>query len=239
MMANTLVRVLVVLLALSTFGATRSRACSCGVLPRTFDCGELKPIGPSFVGTVISIENPVDERPGADQTGLSRYRFRVDENIDGFPVNEVDVYSGRGGGDCSYHFRKGESYFVTPYERILADAVVPYRKGAQTGQLMAGICTETQPAATAGALLEELRARKKGASVVGVLRTKHEPDEDNRRLPGVLVELWGERTTFSAQTDKDGFFRFHEIPAGTYRFAAELPPIFSLPRDRPAIALYR
>jgi hypothetical protein len=230
MRANILVRVLMVILAFLTICATRSLACSCGELPRTFDCRDLKPIGLSFVGTVISIDHPPDERRGADQSGLSRYRFRVDENIDGFPMKEVDIYSGRGGGDCSYHFEKGKSYFVTPYQGTQTETVVPYRSGA----LMAGICTETQPASSAGALLEELRARKKGSSVVGVLRTKHELDEDNHRMPGVLVELWGERTTFSAKTDKNGFFRFHGISAGTYRFAAELPPNFQLAEEPPS-----
>jgi hypothetical protein len=228
------IRVSVAILVLGTFCAKRLLACSCGTLPRTFDCRDLKPIGPSFVGTVISIENPADERRGSiDQVGLSRYRFRVDENIDGFPVKEVDIYSGRGGGDCSYHFQKGESYFVTPYQRTQTETVVPYRRGAPTGKLMAGICTETQPAASAGALLEELRARKKGSSVVGVLRTKHEPDEDNHRMPDIPVELWGERTTFSAQTDKDGFFRFLGIPTGTYRFAVEVPRNFQLAAEPP------
>jgi hypothetical protein len=52
-------------------------------------------------------------------------------------------------------------------------------------------------------------------------------------MPDVLVELWGERTTFSAQTEKSGLFRFHGIPAGTYRFAAELPPKFQLVDEPP------
>src|SRR5260370_37655555 len=66
-------------------------------------CPDFKDSGLGFVGTVINIDNPADVRRGADQSGLSRYRFRVDENLNGFEVKEVDVYSGRGGADCSYH----------------------------------------------------------------------------------------------------------------------------------------
>ena len=161
----TVARVLVVSLTLATFGAHRLLACSCttGSLQIAGHCSDSKPMGPSFVGTVIDIENPPDERRGADQTGLSRYRFRVDENIEGFAETEVDVYSGRGGADCSYHFRMGPSYFVTPFKGT-ADLMALY--GAKPGKLMAGICTETQPAANAAALLAKLRARKRGSTVV-------------------------------------------------------------------------
>src|ERR1700691_2749797 len=158
---RTLCRLAVVIVAFGTFGAHRSLACSC-LKPSTAqgNCADLKATGPSFVGTVIDIENPPDERRFADQSGLSRYRFRVDENISGFEEKEVDVYSGRGGGDCSYHFRIGESYLVTPYKAESKDLC-----GVEPGKLVAMICTEAQPAATATALLAELRARKHGATV--------------------------------------------------------------------------
>jgi hypothetical protein len=95
---RSLGRLFAVVLAFGTFCAHRSLACSCLSLPNTAGtCRDLKATGPSFVGTVIDIENPPDERRGADQSGLSRYRFRVDENISGFEEKEVDVYSGRGG----------------------------------------------------------------------------------------------------------------------------------------------
>jgi hypothetical protein len=226
---RSLGRLLVVVIALGTFCTHRSLACSCGSLTNIAGtCRDLKATGPSFVGTVIDIENPPDERRGVNHGGVSRYRFRVDENISGFEQKEVDVYSGRGGGDCSYHFRSGQSYFVTPYKAELKDVY-----GVEPGKFVAVICTETQTAETARALLAELRARKQGATVEGILRTKEQPNDYNHEMPDVLVELWGERTTFSAQTEKSGLFRFHGIPAGTYRFAAELPPNFQLVDEPP------
>lgn len=218
----TFVRFLAVMLAFVTFVAHRSSACSCGIAPsRPGKCADLKATGPSFVGTVIDIENPPDERRFADQSGLSRYRFRVDENISGFEEKEVDVYSGRGGGDCSYHFRMGQSYFVTPYKAASKDFY-----GAEPGKLVAGICTETQPAATAATLLAELRTRKHGSVVEGVLRTKEQPNDYNHEMPDVTVELRGKDTTLSTRTDIDGMYRFTGIPSGTYQFAAKLPPDF-------------
>jgi hypothetical protein len=233
MTAPTVARILIVILAVATFCVQRSLACSCKKLPSdSGNCTDLKATGPSFVGTVIDIENPPDERRLADQGGLSRYRFRVDENISGFEEKEVDVYSGRGDGDCSYHFRMGQSYFVTPYKAGMKDFY-----GAEPGKLVAGICTETQPAARAGALLAELRARKRGSVVEGVLRTQEQPNDYNHEMPDVTVELRGNDTTLSTPTDPNGMYRFAGIPSGTYQLAAKLPPDFprlaNAPSDAP------
>jgi hypothetical protein len=108
-MSRAWIRVSIALFVVGTFCAERLPACSCVVVAglRASNCADLKPIGPSFVGTVIDIENPPNERRVANESGLSRYRFRIDENISGFEEKEVDIYSGRGGADCSYHFRMG------------------------------------------------------------------------------------------------------------------------------------
>jgi hypothetical protein len=198
------------------------------------NCADLKPIGPSFVGTVIEIENPPDDRRGADHSGLSRYRFRIDENISGFEEKEVDIYSGRGGGDCSSRFRMGESYFVAPYKGT-ASLMALY--GAEPGKLMVGMCTATQPTAGATALLKDLRARKRGggATVVGVLRTEPGPDDFNHRIPDATVELRNDNTTLLAQTDIRGVYNFYVVPAGTYQFAVKLPADFQVATDKAAV----
>ena len=220
--------------------AISGRNFRCGVLaclfvrqvPRTSNCADLKSIGPSFVGTVINIENPPNEEVVADQSGLSRYRFRIDENISGFEEKEVDIYSGRGGGDCSYHFRMGESYFVTPYKGTAALMAI---YGTDQGRLMAGICTATQPISSATALLKELRARKRGgAAVVGVLRTEPGPDDFNHRIPDATVELQTANTTLSTQTETDGFYQFYGVPAGTYQFAVKVPADFQISAEKAA-----
>lgn len=225
MTTSTLARFLLVILTFGTFFAHSSSACSCtsSTSNRAGDCHDFKEPGPSFVGTVIDIENPADERRGANQDGLSRYRFRVDENISGFEVKEVDVYSGRGGADCSYHFQMGQSYFVTPYKGT-ADLMAMY--GGEPGTLMAGICTQTQPAASAAALLAELRARKRGSTVEGILRTKQPPSEYDHGMPNITVELRSKNRTLSTQTDVDGVYRFTGIPPGEYHFAVKLPADF-------------
>jgi SdrD B-like domain len=223
-MSRAWIRVSIALVVAGIFCVGRSSACSCLKTPRDSTCAGIKPIGLSFVGTVIDVENPPDGRRGADQSGLSRYRFRIDENISGFEEKEVDIYSGRGIGDCSFSFRMGESYFVTPYKAQLKDIY-----GVEPGKLVATLCTETQPTATAGALLKELRARKNGgATVIGLLRTESGTDDYNHRIPNATVELRINDTTLSTQTDREGIYQFNGVPAGRYQFAVILPADFEV-----------
>src|SRR5260370_606582 len=129
-------------------------ACSCARLG-PMPCGEFSPTSVVFVGTVESIENPPPdfdqaaqcnvEKRTIDQGGYSRYHFRIDEKISGTQTAGIDVFSGRGGGDCSYHFQKREQSLVFPYE-------------GNAGQLMPTICSETRSLTFAQARLAMFRA---------------------------------------------------------------------------------
>jgi hypothetical protein len=86
-------------------------------------------------------------------------------------------------------------------------------------------------------MLSELRALRDGkkyASLYGVLRRTQQPytwtsyDDYDRPLPGVAVELRGESHKLSTQTDQNGVYRFYDVPADTYHFAAALPPNIEL-----------
>jgi hypothetical protein len=206
---------MVVMVLLSVL-APVSWGCSCSQLGPS-KCPSLKEGGPVFVGTVTDIENPPDERRGADQSGTARYRFRLDENINGVAAKEVDVYSGRGGGDCSYHFQLGHTYLVNPWPN--------------KGRLTAGACSETQPIETAGALLSELRARRDGkryASIYGLLERTQQPyastsyEGFDHPLPDVRVQLIGGGKRLSTKTNSAGIYRFYDVPSGTYRFSVDL-----------------
>lgn len=206
-----------VVLAFLSFLAPASWGCSCSRLGPS-KCPSLKEGGPVFVGTVTDIENPPDEGRGADQRGTSRYRFRVEENINGIAAKQVDIYSGRGGADCSAHFQLGHTYLVNPYDN--------------KGTLTASICSETQPIESAQALLSELRARRDGkryASLYGRLERTQQPyastsyEGYDQPLPDVPVELIGAGKRLSVKTDSKGVYKFYDVPAGTYRFSAVLP----------------
>lgn len=211
------VRFFMVLLAFSTLCLQPAEACSCAELGPA-KCPNLKELDRIFVGKVLDIENPPDERPGADQRGVSRYLFQVLENINGANEAKLDVYSGRGGADCSYHFRLGETYIVFP--------------STVEGKLFATICTDTRPLTNGDPLLSELRARRDGkafASIFGVLWRTQQPyeltlyDDFDKPLAGVMVELRADDRIFTTQTDQHGVYRFYGTPAGIYRFVAVLP----------------
>jgi hypothetical protein len=171
-----------------------------------------------FVGTVMEIENPATDKIG-DQEGVSRYRFRVDEVLSGLDKSEVDVYSGRGGGDCSYHFKAGEQYVVFPY--------------GNSGHFTAGVCSNTRPVAFAAALLPQLRAMrdtKKVASLYGQLHGSRNPsymvEARNNYWPigNVKVQLKAKGKKFESVTDAQGAYAFYDLPADSYRISAALPP---------------
>ena len=171
-----------------------------------------------FVGTVLDIENPATGKID-DQTGVSRYRFRIDEAISGIDKSEVDVYSGRGGGDCSYHFRAGQQYIVFP--------------SINGTKLWAHTCSDTKEAAFASALLPQLRAMrdaKRVASLYGVVYEIQRPSDggasgtDYRFLANVRVLVRSKGRQFDAITDATGAYAFYGLPAGTYSFSAVLPP---------------
>lgn len=210
-------RILAFLLLILTCSGI-SLACTC-VSPGPQPCHGFGATDVVFVGTVLTIDNPPPKGDGLGGTGLSRYHFRVDENIAGANTAEIDVYSGRGGADCSYHFENGQQYLVFPYR-------------GNDSRLFATICSSTRPIGEARAILPQLRAirdHQRVASVYGVLRSSQQPyasvsDEMlGQILPNTRLELRSETKTFVAVSDSDGAYAFYGVPEGKYHFAGELP----------------
>lgn len=193
-------------------------ACSCamsGPMPCGLGLSESEVL---FVGTVLAIDNPPPDDGGLGGPGESRYRFHIDVKFAGTQDPEIDIYSGRGGGDCSFHFRKGSQYLVSPYRR-------------PDGRLFATICSITRRADLAHPLLQQLRAmrdHKIVASLYGVLRSAEEPydsvtDKFGEPLSNTRVLLRSDERTFAEVTDSNGVYAFYDVPGGTYQLAAELP----------------
>jgi hypothetical protein len=206
----------IVLLVVTNVGI--ARACTCAE-PGPGPCRLLKEASAIFLGSVVDIENPPNQEPKVGDTGLSRYRFRVDEKFAGIKVTDVDIYSGRGGADCSYHFRPGEEYLVFAYK-------------GEDGRLSTSICSRTQPAESAQILLKALRAARDGGkvpSLFGVLRREQagnsaaEVEGYDRPLANTVVHLTSQGSDqFSTVTDERGAYAFYGLPAGSYRVSADL-----------------
>jgi len=228
------------LLAITAALPSLARACWCYPgEPRPCQLQQLqKDAKTIFVGKVLSIENPPPE-PGAnaDRTGIARYHFAVNEAFAGVNTAEVDVYSGRGGGDCSYHFREGETYLV--YSSVDSDHA-----------LHVSMCSNTRPAEQAAALLQQLRNARDWlpvASVFGTVRREQNkfpgaviPGADGAMQNVVVRMMSSDGRMFTAQTDELGRYAFYNLPPGMYGFTANIRAYTDpqLARERPGFISY-
>jgi len=213
-----------------------SVAYSCSCIPSS-GCPALGgKAGPVFLGTVASITNL---HHTSDDAFLSRFRvrIRVNESFGGLSpeVDEVDVLTGAGGGDCGIPFRVGEQYLI--------DAFI-----GNDGLVHAGICSSTRKIDAAGVALRILRQRRDGQQVPslagqiarhdrnfeGTMGT-HEP----KPLANVLVRVKADGKGYETRADTEGSYAFYNLPPGRYEFAPDLAPGTTLSwfigSDRPLV----
>jgi len=219
-----MIRFLVVFSAL--FGGIPLIACSCSHVAPAGPCGNLAgtPVKGylTFVGTVTSTEHAGVLESGADDLSpQSYYHFHIDELIAGLEdLSKVDIVSSRGGGDCSAHFQLGVQYLIYAYQ-------------LPNGNWSTSICAGNRLASEAGLFLQQLRAQRDGgkvASLYGVLRRTDEPYPSasssgyERGLAAIRIRLNDEERALESITDTEGQFMFYDVPRGTYRVDADLPP---------------
>jgi hypothetical protein len=196
-----------------------AHACSCATLgPQP--CRLLKESSDIFIGTVVDVENPPNPDAKVGDSGVSGYTFAVSETFAGVSKGEVVVYSGRGGADCSFHFKKGEQYLVYAY-------------AGTDKSLSATICSRTQLAAGAEALIHQLRAARDGkpvASLFGVLQRTQQPytgaeiEHYDQPIRQTAVHLRSKNgKVFTAKTGDFGDYAFYDLPEGVYEVSADLP----------------
>lgn len=199
------------------FSSGAALACTCSdVTPRS--CNLLANRHESiFVGTVVSVENPPKE--GDERGGTARYHFRVDEWLSPHDSTEVDIFSGRGGADCSIWFKTGTPYLVFAYRQ-------------DNGEMWASVCSNTQQLADAGPLLAQLRAMRDGrrvARIYGTVRQVQQPYDVtyqpnfDKRLSQLMLYFESSKTKIATKTADDGSFAIYDVPSGTYRITADLP----------------
>jgi hypothetical protein len=148
-MIATMIRLAVGFVFLSV--ATQAFSCQCEYWGAERPCSIMKSANEvAFVGTLLSAENPPDDSNTlAGQSGEARYTFRVDESLASAPASQLDIYSGRGGGDCSVRFRVGEKYLVDSWR-------------GEDGRVLVSTCSHTRLLSEADSLLPEMRALRDG-----------------------------------------------------------------------------
>ena len=198
--------------------AGRADACSCAGAGTP--CGALGSASAVFVGTVTGARERKFEgkKDDIDWTPIA-FKFSVSQAFSGVEGAEVEVATGRGGGDCGYGFRKGETYLVYAY------------KSSDGKTLLTGICTRTRPVADAAEDLEFLRGlatRPSGVSLsVQVARVRQGVKEGSSKPLGGLADarlvVEGEGDRREVKTDAEGRVTLSGLKPGSYKVRLLLP----------------
>jgi len=215
--------VIVVLLA-----GPRANACTCaGSSPPCESFGTASAV---FAGTVIG--ERVSERPKRmDRNEVEidwaprAVKFSVEQAYSGGIGTEVEVFTGRGGGDCGYGFRIGQRYLVYAYR---------YKDNLTTS-----ICTRTRLFTQATedlAFLGTLSSARPGVTIYGSI-SLGEGREDEPLSPDILITIEGESQRKEIRPDAKGRYRVSGLPPGKYKVTLQLPDALTTYRNEEEITV--
>jgi len=156
------------------------------------------------------------------------YKFSVEQAYLGVTGSEIEISTGRGGGDCGVTFQTGTRYLVYAYR---------YKN-----QLTTSICTRTKTfdkAAEDVAFLGTLSSAAPGVTISGSL-TYH-PDERRANVkglgPDVLITIEGESEKKEIRPDARGEFRVTGLAPGKYKLTLRLPETLATERNEAELNL--
>ena len=203
-----------ILFALS-FASQTVHACSCG--SANAPCISFGSAQAVFVGTVLSKRVDEQTRP-TDRGNINRnpigFRFAVEQSYRGAAGPEIEIFTGRGGGDCGYDFKIGQRYLVYAY--LDGDKLTTY------------ICTRTKLFGTAAedlAFLATLSSPSQGVTIFGTIT--HGEAETEYSSSDVFITIEGASPQQEIRPDAEGHFRLSGLPAGKYKVSLHLPQTLS------------
>lgn len=208
-------RTLIFILALFIVGlcGVDARACSCA--GEGTPCQEYWEVTAVFIGTVIE-GRIVTVKEGDFEHQMNAVRLSIDEAFRGVEGAEVEVLTGRGGGDCGFGFRRAQQFLVYAYRS----------EGDQ--KLHTNICTRTRAISEADPDLVYIRGlskAKSGGTISGkvVRNRRNETGGSNGEpLAGVKVTIDGPQKA-EAVTDAKGEFKIEGIQPGEYTVVPAAP----------------
>lgn len=199
-------------------------ACSCSSVSE-LPCQAAWTATAVFTGTVIDIAEPVPAQPepvGRNSTARvfkssaerplpspkRVVRMQIREVLTGVNADqrEIEIVTGRGGGDCGYSFQPGADYVIYAYKN-------------SEGRLETGICSRTRPLTEAAQDVTYLRtiAQLPATADIRVFVV------DNGKSQAGRMPMQGVRTTISgpdglrdALTDSAGRVTFAGLQPGEY-----------------------
>lgn len=200
------------ILIVVSLASQTANACSCG--GPGAPCESYGAASAVFAGTVISTrEGPRPkrgERSEVDWTPRA-VKFSVEQPYLGVAGTEVEVFTGRGGGDCGYGFQIGQRYLVYAYRN--------------QDKLTTSICTRTKLFSNATedlAFLGTLSSARPGVTIHGsVIRQEGKKDEPLN--PDILITIEGESQRKEIRPDAEGRYRVTGLPPGKYKVTLHLP----------------
>ena len=183
--------------AVSLLSLETVNACSCKRSKPP--CGGYEKTSAIFTGEVINI-TVVPQRGKTVQ-------FKVIESLNNVRVQNLNVETGLGGGDCGYDFKVGEKYLVYANE--------------YEGKIGTGLCSRTQLLSTAQNDLEILRQTKLNKPIqsrlFGTLRIFHSETGSVNPIPKIKVTAENEAgKIYETLSDETGSYRFKNLPVGRY-----------------------
>jgi 5-hydroxyisourate hydrolase-like protein (transthyretin family) len=199
--------------------ARRADACSCAGTGAP--CAAFGSASAVFVGTVTDARERKFEAKNKDDIDWTPvvFKFSVSQAFSGVEGAEAEVATGRGGGDCGYGFRKGETYLVYAFT------------GRDGKTLATGICMRTRPVSEASEDLEFLRglaARPSGVSlsIQVARRLEGVKSGDSKPLGGLAdarLVVEGEGDSREVKTDAGGRATLSGLKPGAYKVRLLLP----------------
>ena len=146
-----------------------------------------------------------------------RVRFQLLERFSGPAVENFELFTGMGGGDCGIGFKKGELWLVFAH------------RNSPSGRWSTQVCSRTRLLSYAVQDLATLRAFKKGEqikpSIYGHVTdwTKRGKGIPPKPLIRFRVALRSRNETRHTVTDQQGNFVFADVPKAVYEIDVAQP----------------
>ena len=199
-------------------------ACSCG---GSATVGAMSAAA-VFVGTVVAgreNERPKQTDRREEHWSPMTFKFSVEQSYLGVSGTEVEVSTGRGGGDCGYGFKIGQRYLVYAYR--------------YNDKLSTGICTRTRSFSNATedlAFLGTLSSAAPGVTIYGGI-SDHREGTSGPVSSDILITIEGESERKEIRPDSEGRFRVSGLRAGKYKVSVKLPETLTTYRHEQEITV--
>ena len=231
-------QVLVFLGIAIVFALASREAMACSCMDPGTPCESYGKAAAVFVGTVTGVQenDPLKGKDlaerrklsdsGASDWTLMAYKFSVEQAYLGVTDSEIEIFTGRGAGDCGFRFETGQRYIVYAYR---------YKD-----KLSTSICTRTQLFSRATediAFLGTLSSAAPGVTIYGGVSYRANEPNSKPLSPDVLITIEGESEQKEIRPDAEGRFRVSGLRPGRYKVALRLPETLSTPRSEEVLTL--